>query len=150
MLRPLHFLFDGRIGTTRPCYVLFEVGDLATHGTAVQRRKHGETPEDLQVRQMEEYYNSEDDCASRTMIQDQSYGFHIHQFKFVRERLTPIVIRKDVAQTRNQRQVMERTSSCEPCVGFRQLGSARDPSRCVSFGITWNGVLESEHRARCM
>ena len=74
--------------------VLFEVGDLATHGTAVQRRTHGETPEDLQVRQMEEYHNSEGDCDGRTVIQDQSYGFHMHQVKFVRERLSPIVIRK--------------------------------------------------------
>ena len=43
---------------------------------------------------MEEYYNSDGDCASRIMIQDQSYDFHIHQVKFVRERLTPIVTRR--------------------------------------------------------
>ena len=37
-------------------------------------------------------YNSEGDYAGRTVIQDQSYGFHIHQAKFVQERLSPIVI----------------------------------------------------------
>ena len=29
-----------------------------------------------------------------SVIQDQSYSFHIHQAKFVRERLSPIVIPK--------------------------------------------------------
>ena len=39
-------------------------------------------------------YSSEGDYAGRTVIQDQSCGFHIHQAKFVRERLSPIVIPK--------------------------------------------------------
>ena len=32
------------------------------------------------------------DCAGGTVIQDQSYGFCVHQAKFVQERLSPIVI----------------------------------------------------------
>ena len=39
-------------------------------------------------------YDSEGDYAGRTVIQDKSYSFHIHQAKFVRERLSPIVIPK--------------------------------------------------------
>ena len=35
-------------------------------------------------------HNSEGDYAGPTIIQDQSYGFRIHQAKFVRERLAPI------------------------------------------------------------
>ena len=30
----------------------------------------------------------------------------------------------------------------------RQLGPARDPSRCVSFGITLHGINQSKYRAR--
>ena len=37
-------------------------------------------------------YNSEGDSSSRTVIQDPSYGFHTHQAKFIRERLSPIAI----------------------------------------------------------
>ena len=37
-------------------------------------------------------YNSEGDHAGRTVIQDQSYGFHVHQAKFVQERLSTVVI----------------------------------------------------------
>ena len=37
-------------------------------------------------------YNSEADHAGRTVMQDQSFGFHVHQAKFVHERLSPIVI----------------------------------------------------------
>ena len=40
---------------------------------------------------MEEHLQ-QGDYAGRTVIQDQSYGFHIHQAKFVQERLSPIVI----------------------------------------------------------
>ena len=39
-------------------------------------------------------YNSEGDYAGRAVIQDQSYGFHVRQAKFVRERLSPVVIPK--------------------------------------------------------
>ena len=39
-------------------------------------------------------YDSEGDYAGRTVIQDKSHGFHILQAKFVRERLSPIVIPK--------------------------------------------------------
>ena len=41
-------------------HILIEVDDLAIHGNAVH--------------------------AGRTVIQDQSYGFHVHQAKFVQER----------------------------------------------------------------
>ena len=37
-------------------------------------------------------YKSEGDYAGRTVIQDQSHGFHVHQAKFVQERLSPTVI----------------------------------------------------------
>ena len=39
-------------------------------------------------------YNNKGDYAGRNVIQDKSHGFHIHQAKFVRERLSPIVIPK--------------------------------------------------------
>ena len=42
--------------------------------------------------QWESIYNSEGDYAGRTVIQDQSYAFHVHQAKFVQERLSSIVI----------------------------------------------------------
>ena len=38
--------------------------------------------------------SGEGDYAVRTIIQDQSYGVHIHQAKIVRERLAPIAIPK--------------------------------------------------------
>ena len=58
------------------------------------RRKHGEAPEDLPICKWKSIYNSEGDHAGRAVIQDQPYGFHVHQAKFVRERLSPTVILK--------------------------------------------------------
>ena len=40
-------------------------------------------------------HSSEGDYTVPTVFRDQSYGFHFHQAKFVRERMTPVEIRKE-------------------------------------------------------
>ena len=75
-------------------HVLIEVDDLATHGNAVHAENMVKLQKTFKFGKWKSIYNSEGDYASRTVIQDQSYGFHIHQAKFVRERLSPIVIPK--------------------------------------------------------
>ena len=66
--------------------------DLATHGNAVHVENMTKLQKTFKFGKWKSIYNSEGDFAGRTVIQDQSYGFHIHQAKFVQERLSPIVI----------------------------------------------------------
>ena len=73
-------------------HVLIEVDDLATHGNAVHAENMAKFQKTFKFGKWKSIYNSEGDYSGRTVIQDQSYGFHIHQAKFVRERLSPIVI----------------------------------------------------------
>ena len=73
-------------------HILIEVDDLATHGNAVHVENMAKLQKTFKFGKWKSIYNSEGDYAGRTVIQDQSYGFHIHQAKFVQERLSPIAI----------------------------------------------------------
>ena len=75
-------------------HILIEVDDLATHGNAVPAENMVKLQKTLKFGKWKSIYDSEGDYAGRTVIQDKSYGFHIHQAKFVRERLSPITIPK--------------------------------------------------------
>ena len=67
--------------------------DLATHGNAVHVENMAKLQKTFKFGKWKSIYNSEGDYDGRTVIQDQSYGFHVHQAKFVQERLSTIVIR---------------------------------------------------------
>ena len=73
-------------------HFLIEVDDLATHGNAVPVENMAKLRKNLKFGKWKSIYNSEGDYAGRTVIQDQSYGFHVHQATFVQERLSPVVI----------------------------------------------------------
>ena len=73
-------------------HILIEVDDLATHGNAVHAENMAKLQKTFKFGNWKSIYNSEGDYAGRTVIQDQSYGFHVHQAKFVQVRLSPIVI----------------------------------------------------------
>ena len=73
-------------------HILTELDDLATRGNAVHVENMAKLQKTFKFGKRKSIYNSEGDYAGRTVIQDQSYGFHVHQAKFVQERLSPIVI----------------------------------------------------------
>ena len=79
---PASFVESGPQG-----HILIEVDDLATHGNAVHAENMAKLQNTFKFGKWKSIYNSEGDYAGRTVIQDQSYGFHIHQAKFVPERL---------------------------------------------------------------
>ena len=88
---PCIFCLMGEFG--QQGHILIEVDDLATHGNAV----HAENMAKLQKtsrfgcgRASTTVRVSE--CAGRSLIQDESYGFHVRQAKFVQERLSPTLI----------------------------------------------------------
>ena len=103
-------------------HIFIEVDDLATHGNAV----HG----------------------GRTVIQDQSHGFHVQQAKFVQERLSPIVIPRRRRSDKNSETTEGERGNCVQC-GARSNGS-REKTRpeFVSIGITRHGVSQSQYSAR--
>ena len=73
-------------------HILIEVDDLATHGNAVHGKNMAKLHKTFKFGKWKSIYNSEGDYASRTVIQDQSCEFRVHQAKFVQKRLSPIVI----------------------------------------------------------
>ena len=73
-------------------HILIEVDDFATHGNAVHVENMAKLQKTFKFGKLKSIYNSEGDYAGRTVIQDQSCGFHVHQAKFVQERLSAIVI----------------------------------------------------------
>ena len=75
-------------------HVLIEVDDLATHENAVHAGNMAKLQKTFKFGKWKSIYNSEVDYAGRTVIHDQSYAVHVHQAKFVRVRLSPIVIPK--------------------------------------------------------
>ena len=75
-------------------HILIEVDDLGTHGNAVHAENMVELQKTFKFGKWKSIYDSEGDYAGRTVIKDNSYGFHFHLAKFVRERLPPIVIPK--------------------------------------------------------
>ena len=129
-------------------HIFIEVDDLATHGNAVHAENMVKLQKTFKFGKWKSIYDSEGDYAGRTVIQDTSYGFHIHQAKFVRERLSPIVIPKGRRSDKKSETSDGEKKATSSCVGFCQLGSSRDTSRCIGFGITWHGVDQSKHCAR--
>ena len=89
---PCFFYLMGESGPQ--AHILIEVDDLATHGKVVHAENMVKLQKTFKFGNWKSIYDSEGDYAGRTVIQDKSYGFHIHQAKFVRERLSPIVIPK--------------------------------------------------------
>ena len=75
-------------------HVFIEVDDLATHGNAVHEENMAILQKTFKFGKWKSIYNSEGDYSGRTVIQDQSYGFHVHQAKFARKRLSLVVIPK--------------------------------------------------------
>ena len=73
-------------------HILIEVDDLTTHGNAVHVGNVAKLQKTLKFGKWKSIYNSEGDYAGYAVIQDQAYGFHVHQAMFVQERLSPIVI----------------------------------------------------------
>ena len=73
-------------------HILIEVNDLAAHGNAVRAENMAKLQKTFKFGKWKSIYNSEGDYAGRAVIQDQCYGFHVHQAKFVQDRLSPIVI----------------------------------------------------------
>ena len=87
---PCIFCLMGESGP--PGHILIEVDDLATHGNAVHVENMAKLQKTFKFGKWKSIYNSERDYAGRTVIQDQASGFHVHQAKFVQERLSPIEI----------------------------------------------------------
>ena len=65
---------------------------ISSDGNAVHAENVATLQKTFKFGKWKSIYNSEGDYAGRTVIHDQSYGFHVHQAKFVQERLFPIVI----------------------------------------------------------
>ena len=73
-------------------HILIEMKNHATHGNAVHVENMAKLQKTFKFGKWKSIYNSQRDYAGRTVIQDQASGFHVHQAKFVQERLFPIVI----------------------------------------------------------
>ena len=123
----------------RQGYVLIEVDDLATHGSAVHAENHGE---------WKSICNSEGECAGRTVIQDQSYGFHIHQAKFVRERLSPIVIPQGPRSDKKSETSNGEKKAAASRVGVLSIGFSERPVQMCQlwYHVAW--VNQPKHCAR--
>ena len=75
-------------------HLLIEVDDIASHGTQVHADKMQQLRSTLKFGKWKSIYNGEGDYAGRTIKQLSDYSFHLHQAKFVKERLTAIDIAK--------------------------------------------------------
>ena len=73
-------------------HILIEVDDLACHGNAVHDGHMKTLRASFKFGKWKSIYNDEGDYAGRTVIQESSYGFKIHQAKFIKERLSAIAI----------------------------------------------------------
>ena len=119
ILRPLYLL----LGESGPQgHILIEVDDFTTHGNAVHVENMAKLQKIFKFAKWKSIYNSEGDDAGRTVIQDQSYGFHVHQAKFVQERLSPIVIPRGRRSDKKSEPLMVKRGSCVQC-GARSIGS---------------------------
>ena len=65
-------------------HILIKVDDLAKHGSVVHAKNIVKLQKTFKFGKWKSINDSEGDYASRTVIQDKSYGFHIHEAKFVR------------------------------------------------------------------
>ena len=129
-------------------HILIEVDDLATHGNVVHAENMVKLQKTFKFGKWKSIYNSEGDYAGRTVIQDKSYGFHIHQAMFVRERLSPFVIPEGRRSDKKFQTSDGEKRQLRAVWAFCQLGSTGDTSRCVGFGITWHGINQSKYSAR--
>ena len=73
-------------------HVLIEVDDLASFGNAVHTANMEKLKKVFKFGKWKSIYCDEGDYAGRTVIQDKSYGFKVHQAKFINERLSPITL----------------------------------------------------------
>ena len=83
---------DGIIFDTKSRTHVYEMKNHATHGNAVHVENMAKLQKTFKFGKWKSIYNSQRDHAGRTFIQDQASGFHVHQAKFVQERLFPVVI----------------------------------------------------------
>ena len=65
-------------------HILIKVDDLAKHGSVVHAKNIVKLQKTFKFGKWKSINDSEADYASRTVIHDKSYGFHIHQAKFDR------------------------------------------------------------------
>ena len=86
---PCVFFMMGEAGPQG--HILIDWDDLATHGTVVHAENMVKLQKTFKFGKWKRNHDSEGDYAGRTVIQDKSYGFHIHQAKLVRERVSPNV-----------------------------------------------------------
>ena len=86
---PCGFFMMGESGPQG--HILIDVDDLASHGTVVHAENMVKLQKTFKFGKWKSIHDSEGDYAGRTVIQDKSYGFHIHQAKLVRERVSPNV-----------------------------------------------------------
>ena len=119
-------------------HILIEEGDRATHGNAVHAENMEKLQKTFKFGKWKSICNSEGDYADRTVIQDQSYGFHVHQAIFVRERLSLIVIplgrrsdKKSETTDGEKRQLRAVWGS----VNWVQRGARPDVSALASLGM---------------
>ena len=119
-------------------HILIEVDDIATHGNAVHVENMAKLQKTFKFGKWKSIYNSEGDYAGRTVIQDQSYGFHIHQAKFVQERLSD---KKSETTDGEKRQLRAVWGS----INWIQRKSRPDVSAPASLGM---GITQSQHCAR--
>ena len=126
MLRPLHFLLVDESGPQG--HILIEVDDLATHGNAVHVENMVKLKKTSKFGKWKSIYNSEGDYAGRTVIQDQSFGFLVHQAKFVQERLSPILFPRGRRSDKKTETTEGEKEAIASSLGLGQLGPTRDPS----------------------
>ena len=130
-------------------HILIEVDDLATHGNAVHAENMAKLQKTFKFGKWKSIYNNEGDYAGRTVIQDQSYGFHIHQAKFVQERLSPIVIPRG----RRSDKKSETTGKRGNCVryGVQSIGfSERVALTCQHWHhLAWRSLNHSTVQVLC-
>eukprot|EP00959_Pyramimonas_sp_CCMP1952_P235039 4911475-Pyramimonas_sp.AAC.1 len=82
-------------------HLLIEVDDIAAHGNYIHDEKMRCLQQRFRFGKWKTIYGSEGDYAGRTIQQHKDYGFHIHQAKFVVERLSPISIPKGRKSNKN-------------------------------------------------
>ena len=72
--------------------VIIEVDDLASAGNSQHDLCMSRLQQRFKFGKWKSIHESEGDYAGRTIIQNSDYSFHVHQAKFVLERLNPIAI----------------------------------------------------------
>ena len=129
-------------------HILIEVDDLATHGNAVHVENMAKLKKTFKFGKWKSIYNSEGGYAGRTGRQDQSYGFHVLQAKFVQERLSPIVIPRGRRSDKKSETTGGEKRQLRAVWGSVNWVQQETRPDVVSIGITWHGITQSQYRAR--